>query len=154
MNTCGLRAAAGVLALFSLTGTSRSDDLHRGLVSYYPLDTVSADGTTTPDVVSGNDMVLMNMNAEALVAGRFGQALDFNGVDQYAVYHRVVENGLPISRSYAYTVAFWVRAEGAPLEEIFAQPPEPVITLITCGGEYVPSRREYLDRLIVKARGA
>ena len=113
MNTCGLRAAAGVLALFCLTGTSRSDDLHRGLVSYYPLDTVSPDGTTTPDVVSGNDMVLMNMNAEALVAGRFGQALDFNGVDQYAVYHRVVENGLPISRSYAYTVSFWVRAEGA-----------------------------------------
>ena len=31
---------------------------------------------------------------------------------------------------------------------------EPVITLITCGGEYVASRREYLDRLIVRAKGA
>ncbi len=59
-------------------------------------------------------------------------------------------------RGYEYAVesSHWVRAEGAPLEEIFAQPPEPVITLITCGGEYVASRREYLDRLIVKARGA
>ena len=59
-------------------------------------------------------------------------------------------------RGYEYVVesSHWVRAEGAPLEEIFAQPPEPIITLITCGGEYVASRREYLDRLIVKARGA
>jgi hypothetical protein len=55
---------------------------------------------------------------------------------------------------YAVESLHWVRAEGAPLEEIFAQPPEPVITLITCGGEFVAARREYLDRLIVRARGA
>jgi LPXTG-site transpeptidase (sortase) family protein len=47
-----------------------------------------------------------------------------------------------------------VRAEGAPLDEIFEQPDQPVVTLITCGGEYVASRREYLDRVIVRARGA
>jgi LPXTG-site transpeptidase (sortase) family protein len=47
-----------------------------------------------------------------------------------------------------------VRAEGAPLDEIFEQPNQPVVTLITCGGEYVPSRREYLDRVIVRATGA
>ena len=59
-------------------------------------------------------------------------------------------------RGFEYVVesSHWVRAEGAPLEEIFAQPAEPVITLITCGGEYVASRREYLDRLIVRAKGA
>jgi LPXTG-site transpeptidase (sortase) family protein len=55
---------------------------------------------------------------------------------------------------YAVESSHWVRAEGAPLDEIFAQPSEPIITLITCGGEYVASRREYLDRLIVKAKGA
>jgi Sortase domain len=55
---------------------------------------------------------------------------------------------------YAVESSHWVRAEGAPIDEIFAQPAEPVITLITCGGEFVPSRREYLDRLIVRARGA
>ena len=59
-------------------------------------------------------------------------------------------------RGYEYVVEskHWVRAEGAPLEEIFAQPDTPVVTLITCGGEYVAARREYLDRLIVKAKGA
>jgi hypothetical protein len=55
---------------------------------------------------------------------------------------------------YAVDSSRLVRAEGAPLEEIFAQPAEPVITLITCGGEYVASRREYLDRVIVHAKGA
>jgi hypothetical protein len=59
-------------------------------------------------------------------------------------------------RGFEYVVetSHWVRAEGAPLEEIFAQPAAPVLTLITCGGEYVAARREYLDRLIVKATGA
>jgi hypothetical protein len=59
-------------------------------------------------------------------------------------------------RGFEYKVEslHWVRAEGAPLAEIFAQPDYPQVTLITCGGEYVAARREYLDRLIVKARGA
>lgn len=59
-------------------------------------------------------------------------------------------------RGYEYAVesSEWVRAEGAPVEAIFANPGEPVVTLITCGGEYVAARREYLDRLIVRARGA
>jgi LPXTG-site transpeptidase (sortase) family protein len=55
---------------------------------------------------------------------------------------------------YAVESTRLVRAEGAPLDEIFEQPNQPVVTLITCGGEYVPSRREYLDRVIVRATGA
>ena len=55
---------------------------------------------------------------------------------------------------YAVESTKLVRAEGAPLEEIFAQPDSPIITLITCGGEYVASRHEYLDRVIVRAKGA
>lgn len=46
-----------------------------------------------------------------------------------------------------------VRAEGAPIDEIFGQGDEAVITLITCGGAYDPATREYLDRLIVRAKG-
>lgn len=56
---------------------------------------------------------------------------------------------------YQYLVEsiHWVRAEGAPVEQIFAQDHGSSITLITCGGEYRPETREYLDRLIVRARG-
>ncbi|MBA2447621.1 MAG: class F sortase [Chloroflexi bacterium] len=57
---------------------------------------------------------------------------------------------------YQYVIEWsrWVRADGAPVEEIFAQSSAPTLTLITCGGEYRPETREYLDRLIVRARGA
>jgi sortase (surface protein transpeptidase) len=57
---------------------------------------------------------------------------------------------------YKYLVesSHWVRAEGAPVEEIFASADAPTVTLITCGGEYVAATREYLDRLIVRAKGA
>jgi hypothetical protein len=57
---------------------------------------------------------------------------------------------------YKYVVesSHWVRAEGAPVEEIFASTDRTVVTLITCGGEYIAATREYLDRLIVKAKGA
>ena len=44
-------------------------------------------------------------------------------------------------------------AEGAPVEEIFAQTVDPTITLITCGGRYNPVTREYLDRIVVVAKG-
>ena len=44
-------------------------------------------------------------------------------------------------------------AAGAPVEEIFAQTIDPIITLITCGGRYNPVTREYLDRVVVVAKG-
>ena len=57
---------------------------------------------------------------------------------------------------YQYVVEWsqWFRAEGAPVDDIFAQSETPTITLITCGGEYRAATREYLDRLVVRARGA
>lgn len=45
-------------------------------------------------------------------------------------------------------------AVGAPVEEIFAQTVDPIVTLITCGGRYDPVTREYLDRVVVVAKGA
>jgi LPXTG-site transpeptidase (sortase) family protein len=57
---------------------------------------------------------------------------------------------------YQYVVesSRWVRADEAELEQVFGQEDSAVITLITCGGEYVAATREYLDRLVVRARGA
>jgi hypothetical protein len=98
----------------------QSAEIHRGLVSYYPLNGTSPDGTTTPDIVSGNDMVLNNMGAEAFIPGKMGNAITFNGVDQHAVYTKITENGLPISQSAAYTVAFWVQGIGAGQNDLRA----------------------------------
>lgn len=110
-----------ILALPAILSISlQGAEIHRGLVSYYPLNGTSPDGTTTPDIVSGNDMVLNNMGAEAFTPGKFGNAINFNGVDQHAVYTRITENGLPISRSAAYTVAFWVQGVGAGQNDLRA----------------------------------
>lgn len=96
-------------------------EIHRGLVSYYPLDALTPDGTAVPDVVSGNNMVLNNMTAGNLVSGKFGSALTFDAASQtHAVYTRTTENGLPISRSAAYTVSFWVKGNGTGQNDLRA----------------------------------
>ncbi|MFN8522164.1 MAG: class F sortase [Chloroflexota bacterium] len=54
---------------------------------------------------------------------------------------------------YVVVGSRWVRAEGAPVDEIFyPETDHSLLTLITCGGEFRPATREYLDRLIVRAR--
>lgn len=54
---------------------------------------------------------------------------------------------------YVVETTLWVPAEGAPIEQIFDQTDGPLITLITCGGEYRAATREYVDRVVVRARG-
>jgi sortase (surface protein transpeptidase) len=55
---------------------------------------------------------------------------------------------------YKVETSYWTKAAGAPVVDIFAQTAESRVTLITCGGDYNPARFEYLDRLIVTAKGA
>jgi sortase (surface protein transpeptidase) len=59
-------------------------------------------------------------------------------------------------REFHYEVvsSHWVEAEGAPVEEIFAANGGSELTLITCGGTFDPTTRQYVDRLIVKAQQA
>jgi sortase A len=100
----------------------------------------------------------MGVAGNVVLAGHInwaGRTRAFGFLDQ-------LEPGDPIlvidddGHGYQYVVesSHWVRAEGAPVDEIFASTGETVLTLITCGGEYVASSREYLDRLIVRAKGA
>ena len=60
-----------------------------------------------------------------------------------------------IGQQYVYQVEWsrWVDAGGAPVEDIFAQETRPELTLITCGGAFDQSTRQYVDRLIVRAKG-
>jgi LPXTG-site transpeptidase (sortase) family protein len=45
------------------------------------------------------------------------------------------------------------RTDEAPVAEIFAPTSAPFLTLITCDGPFDHARREYLDRLVVRAHG-
>jgi LPXTG-site transpeptidase (sortase) family protein len=57
-------------------------------------------------------------------------------------------------REFTYQVysSHMVAADGAPVEEIFGQNGQSELTLITCGGAFDAATRQYLDRLIVKAK--
>jgi hypothetical protein len=81
------------------------------LAAHWALDEIS--GTTAADASSnGNDGVLRNFAAAPWIAGKFGNALQFDGVDDYVEI--TVKGGLPVygGAGAPYTIAFWVM--GAP----------------------------------------
>jgi len=102
------------LALLLGLVTAQATDVRQGLVSYYPLDAISADWATTLDQAGDNDLNLMALDPSTLVAGKRGQALSFDGASQYAWFTTQpdTDTGLPISRHAAFTVALWVKAVG------------------------------------------
>jgi hypothetical protein len=103
-----------VFATASHPAAGAPPDVREALVSYWPLDAVSADGLTTPDAVTGNDFVLNWLDASFLVPGQRGQAFVFDGLSQYLHFTtpEPMDTGLPISRAPAYSVLFWVKGKG------------------------------------------
>ena len=85
-------------------------NLPSGLVSHWPLDAVSNDSGTvsSPDLYSGDDLLLKLMDTTNLSAGQFGNALSFDGIRQYGQR----QGGLPIYLRTNYTISLWVK--GAP----------------------------------------
>ncbi|HTG43513.1 MAG TPA: LamG domain-containing protein, partial [Verrucomicrobiae bacterium] len=104
-----------VLALSLTPAVAQAADVRLGLVSYWPLNELSADQATTPDVVGGNHFTVIGLDPSYVVPGKRGNALSFNGVDQYAFYIDPPErdSGLPIAQGHRYSVAFWVKGAGA-----------------------------------------
>ena len=77
------------------------------LIAYWPLDVVQ--GNKTPDVVSGYDMTLVNMGATNVVAGRWGNAFQFDNTAQ-TLLERINNPGddLPVNNHPNFTVSLWV----------------------------------------------
>lgn len=99
------------------------------------------------------------------VAGNaiFAAHVDWGGLPRVFYHLRDLEPGDAIlvsdvkGRGFQYVVATThvYDADGAPVDEIFSQASDqPIVTLITCGGRYRAATREYLDRVVVVARGA
>ncbi len=53
---------------------------------------------------------------------------------------------------YAVDTSTWYDDKAAPVDQIFAWSEEPIVTLITCGGTFDPSTRNYDKRLVVVAK--
>jgi len=86
-------------------------DVREGLVSYWPLDAISEDWTTTSDAVSGNDFNLVALDTSSVVAGKLGSAFQFDGASQYAYYTAIpdVDTGLPITKARRFSILLWVK---------------------------------------------
>lgn len=103
----------GLLMAASTGWIGHAADVREGLVSFYPLDVVSEDQLTTPDVVTGNHMNLNFMDSSSLVDGKRGKAMRFDGFSQYLSFQSPDSStGLPISRNPSFSVLFWVKAVG------------------------------------------
>ena len=105
-------------------GQVTTNQIHAGLVSYWPLDQIisvtnlNSDGTTnislqTPDVANGNNFTIVGSLSTG--PGKVGNAIVFTGT-QYLVSTNPTPQtnnlgtGLPIFVAGAYTVAMWVNA--------------------------------------------
>ncbi|MBI2946027.1 MAG: hypothetical protein HYY23_00135 [Verrucomicrobia bacterium] len=119
MNSKFLKSPLRLALCLSLTAvTASAADIREGLVSYWPLDTISSDFTSTPDVVSANHMLLANIaDSSVLMEGKRGKAFLFDGdTSQRYLFHTVAEgtdNGLPVSRSRRYSILLWVKGKGS-----------------------------------------
>ena len=102
------------LCAFSATvfiSTTARAGLADGLVSYWPLN--EAQGSKTPDLVSGYDMTLNNLSAADLVGGKAGKCFSFKNTQQ-TLLSRIhgPNDDLPANKHAAFTVSFWANLTG------------------------------------------
>ena len=98
--------------VLGLTTTVANADIADGLVAYWPLD--EGGGTTTADASgNGNDGTL---NLPGWDSGKFGGALNFDGVDDY------VDCGNPSILDFGtgdFTISAWIKTTAPAGETIF-----------------------------------
>ncbi len=83
--------------------------LHRGLVSYWPMETVTSG--TTPDLSFGNNMTVVG--SPATVSGKVGNTLQLSSSAYLKLLHTTTgsdQNNFPIWAAGKYTIAFWIKA--------------------------------------------
>ena len=104
-------SAAEVQQLYNLGTASHQNatinppNLQSGLVGHWTFDGPTISGTTVKDV-SGNGNNGTMVNDPTPVAGVLGQALSFNGTNQYVSVP--TNTGIPISNNN-YTISLWFR---------------------------------------------
>jgi hypothetical protein len=88
-------------------------DLTNGMVAYYPCDSITAG--KLPDLVSGYDMTLVNCGSSNLIAGKWGDAIQFySSTPSYAIRSPALPtDALPVFRGTNCTISMWVNGNAA-----------------------------------------
>ncbi|MCS7001815.1 MAG: class F sortase [Dehalococcoidia bacterium] len=98
-----------------------------------------------PPGVPGNAIIAGHVDWAGR-AGVFARLRDLAANDLVVV---VASDG--VARAFAVAQQRTFPVENAPMEWIFGPTPRPTVTLITCGGTFIPARRDYSHRLVVRA---
>ncbi|MDB4570676.1 LamG domain-containing protein, partial [Akkermansiaceae bacterium] len=99
------------LSLLTQLSYGQGDTLKDDLVSYWPLDEVQ--GNKTPDLASGFDLVLQNMDASNLVSGQAGMGFSFDSsLREHLVRTHDPADDLPAIKNDSFTIAFWTKTTG------------------------------------------
>ena len=93
-------------AVHAASVTIVDNEFDLGLVAHLPMD--ESGGSTAYDI-SGNDNDATITGAD-FVLGKIGNALDFNGLGDYAV----ISNNSSIALSDSVTISFWVNGSAQP----------------------------------------
>jgi hypothetical protein len=108
-------AAIACLSPGSAHAQVTPSQIYQGLVSYWPMDTIT--GGATPDVISGINLTAVG--SPTTTSGKFGNAITLNGSSQYLYYTDTqwlgggtnnLASGLPYFAGTPFTVAFWIKA--------------------------------------------
>ena len=85
------------------------------LCAYWPLDSLDGGSYGTPDLAGGGlDLEAMNFSAAAVVPGRIGNAIAFDGTAETLLNRdSAAGEDLPITQHQDYTIAMWVNIAGA-----------------------------------------
>ena len=89
------------------------------LISYWPLDDVL--GTKSVDLVSGYDMALNNLYASNLVAGKWGNAFQFNGSNSFLAHVQNAGEAIPIYQHPNFSISLWVNGGIQTDRRVFAE---------------------------------
>jgi hypothetical protein len=89
------------------------------LIAYWPLDGVL--GSKTVDLVSGYDMALINMGGADVVAGKWGNAFQFNGTNSLLERIHNPGDALPIYNHPNFTLSLWVNGLPQADKRVYAE---------------------------------
>jgi len=87
------------------TNSAQAKVIEEELAGYWTLDEASIDGEIVADALEGHDGTIVG--APEIVEGIVGEALSFNGVDDYIVIG-------PVTDGQNLTYSFWIKIDALP----------------------------------------
>ncbi|MEK7677137.1 MAG: LamG-like jellyroll fold domain-containing protein, partial [Verrucomicrobiota bacterium] len=99
--------------------TFAPDSITNGIISYWPLEGVL--GTKTIDLVSSYDLSLANLSGANVVAGKWGNAFQFNGTNSLLSRINNAGDALPIYQHPDFSVSLWVNGFAQTDRRVFSE---------------------------------